>query len=112
MVILSLYNRRLVDRVSLRLQTGLSVYDVWLHGGAIWRSISPAGANASCTTRGYLALFFNVFYAFLNVSIAINLQLVFLNNQIITKKMEAMYWLIPLTLSLILSIPPLGNLFL
>ncbi|KAI9295543.1 hypothetical protein K502DRAFT_213910 [Neoconidiobolus thromboides FSU 785] len=108
MIVISIYDRKLVDRVSLRLQTGLSVYDIWLHGGALWKSISPAVPGIACTSRGYLALFFNILYAFLNVSIALNLQLIFIHNKTITRWVEVGYWVVPITLSLLISIPPLA----
>ncbi|KAI9290636.1 hypothetical protein K502DRAFT_353789, partial [Neoconidiobolus thromboides FSU 785] len=38
MVGMSIYDRKLVDRVSLRLQIALAVYDIWLHTGSLWRA--------------------------------------------------------------------------
>ncbi|KAI9293669.1 hypothetical protein K502DRAFT_366513 [Neoconidiobolus thromboides FSU 785] len=108
MILFTIYDKSLVDRVSLRLQTVISCYDIWVHTAQIWKRQYQDGPSAMCTFIGWQYVFIPLFYAFLNFSIGANLQLIFLHGVYITKRIETLYWVIPIVLALIISIPPLA----
>ncbi|KAI9290637.1 hypothetical protein K502DRAFT_345174 [Neoconidiobolus thromboides FSU 785] len=83
MVGMSIYDHKLVDRVSLRLQTALAVYDLWLHSGPLWRTSLTESAG----------------------------PLIFIHNMIVTKKIEVAYWIVPILFIVLITTPPLGSFY-
>ncbi|KAI9293186.1 hypothetical protein K502DRAFT_325459 [Neoconidiobolus thromboides FSU 785] len=108
MIGMSIYDSKLVNRVSLRLQTALAAYDLWLHTGSLWKTPYAKGPGPLCVFFGWNMVATTLFYSFINVSIGVNLQLIFIHNKKITKRIEVGYWLVPILLSLIISVPPLA----
>ncbi|KAI9290561.1 hypothetical protein K502DRAFT_369117 [Neoconidiobolus thromboides FSU 785] len=108
MIALTIYDRKLVDRVSLRLQTVISCYDIWAHTFPLWTRVYNYRDSPLCTFIAYQSLAFPLFYTFLNVAIGINLQLIFIHGINITKRIEAAYWIGSILLTLIITIPPLA----
>ncbi|KAI9290664.1 hypothetical protein K502DRAFT_369043 [Neoconidiobolus thromboides FSU 785] len=108
MIVISIIDYKLVDRVTLRLQTAISSYDIWLHCIPFWSRQFNYEGSPLCTFIGYQGVAFPLFYCFLNVAIGINLQLVFIHGVKTTKKIEAAYWIGSILLTLIITIPPLA----
>ncbi|KAI9290631.1 hypothetical protein K502DRAFT_369063, partial [Neoconidiobolus thromboides FSU 785] len=108
MILISIYDRKLVDRVTLRLQTAISCYDIWLHSIPLWLSRFNYKESPFCTFVGYHGVALPLYYCFLNVCIGINLQLIFIHGINVTWKIEACYWIGSILLTLLITIPPLG----
>ncbi|KAI9294732.1 hypothetical protein K502DRAFT_365595 [Neoconidiobolus thromboides FSU 785] len=108
MIAFTIYDRKLVNRVTLRLQTVIACYDIWSHSFPLWARENSKEGNPLCTTIAYQTFAFPLFYAFLNVAIGINLQLVFIHGIFITKKIEVAYYIGSILLTLLITIPPLA----
>ncbi|KAI9295486.1 hypothetical protein K502DRAFT_364986 [Neoconidiobolus thromboides FSU 785] len=108
MIILSLYDFKLVNRVSLRLQTAVSALDIWTHTTALWFPLYNESASAMCTFIAWQRQFGPLIYLFLNISVATNLLLVFIKEARITKTVEIAYWVAPIIGAAIITIPPLA----
>lgn len=104
---LGIYDFKLVDRVSLRLQVAISFYDLWLHTLPMWARPYQIQPSSMCTFISWQFIFCPTLYTLFNVAIGLNLQLVFFKNIHITKKIEIAYWLSAIAIGLIFSIPPL-----
>ncbi|KAI9294734.1 hypothetical protein K502DRAFT_365597 [Neoconidiobolus thromboides FSU 785] len=108
MIAFTIYDRKLVNRVTLRLQTVIACYDIWSHSFPLWARENSKEGNPLCLAIAYQVFAFPLFYAFLNVAIGINLQLVFIHGIDITKKIEAGYYIGSILLTLLITIPPLA----
>ncbi|KAI9290752.1 hypothetical protein K502DRAFT_179813 [Neoconidiobolus thromboides FSU 785] len=108
MIILSIYDFKLVDRVTLRLQTGVTCYDIWLHSLPLWNRPYNYEGSPLCTFIAYQLFSFPLFYCFLNAAIGLNLQLIFLHNIKVTREIELRYWLGTVGLTLLITLPPLA----
>ncbi|KAI9290753.1 hypothetical protein K502DRAFT_353661 [Neoconidiobolus thromboides FSU 785] len=108
MIALSMHDFKLVNRVTLRLQTAISCYDIWLHSVPLWARVYATPESTLCPFIGYQGVAFPLLYCFLNLCIGINLQLVFIHGVKTTNKIEAAYWIGSILLTLIITIPPLG----
>ncbi|KAI9290518.1 hypothetical protein K502DRAFT_353936 [Neoconidiobolus thromboides FSU 785] len=109
MVTLTIYDYKLVDRVTLRLQTGVIIYDIWFHSLPLWLDLYNYRGSPLCTFIGFQLSFFPLYYSFLNAAIGINFQLIFLHGVTITKKIELGYWIGTLLLTLLITLPPLAT---
>jgi hypothetical protein len=69
---------------------------------------SKPPSNWTCSVAPWGFVFTALLGCFLNVAIAFNLQVIFVHNYIDTKRFEKYYIIIPLILSLILSILPVS----
>ncbi|KAI9298069.1 hypothetical protein K502DRAFT_362658 [Neoconidiobolus thromboides FSU 785] len=107
MVSLVIYDHKLVNRISLRLQTMISLIDIWTHTAYMWMRLFDY-EGPMCTFIGWSLIFFPLLYIFYNVVVAVNLQLVFLHNIKITNRIEAAYWIGPILLAFILATVPLA----
>ncbi|KAI9294733.1 hypothetical protein K502DRAFT_365596 [Neoconidiobolus thromboides FSU 785] len=108
MIAFTIYDRKLVNRVTLRLQTVIACYDIWSHSFPLWARENSKEGNPLCLAIAYQVFAFPLFYSFLNVAIGINLQLVFIHGIFITKKIEAGYYIGSILLTLLITIPPLA----
>ncbi|KAI9297904.1 hypothetical protein K502DRAFT_327890 [Neoconidiobolus thromboides FSU 785] len=100
------YEPRLVNRVTLRLQVGISLFDFLNAVFALHHHTVKSGPF--CIFLGFWRNFGEQIYCFLNMSIALNLQLFFIHGLKPTRKWEVIYWVGPLVASSILSFIPLG----
>ncbi|KAI9298842.1 hypothetical protein K502DRAFT_362061 [Neoconidiobolus thromboides FSU 785] len=99
-VIARILKPNLVKRVTLRLQTGSAATDFILHIINIYDDDS-----AQCTTLGFFRYFTRLAYCFINISIAINLQLIFIHEKEPNNSWEIIYWSASLFLAIVLNIP-------
>lgn len=104
-LIIGLYKKRFIDRVSFRIQTAIALCDILRH---VVQNFMFDVSNEVCHTIGYWMHFLDLMYALLNLSIAINMQLMLINNFIPKRKWETVYWLVPFLVSMFLSVPFLG----
>ncbi|CAJ0841564.1 15873_t:CDS:10 [Entrophospora sp. SA101] len=107
MTIMWLYDRKLVDRVSLRLTAMISFVDM-LNGGTVlaytlWIPVD----GTLCTAIGFGMSFFPQLYLFLTVMIAFNLQVVFLHRRKVSRFSDRWYVPVAFLTALIINIPPL-----
>jgi len=98
---LYLYDPRLCNRVSLRLACAQAIIDI----GYELLEILPGNLvpNMSCGIQVFLIVLTSNLYMFLAVSVAINLQRVFLHNKKYLVSMELMYYGVSIALSVVLS---------
>nr|CAG8601365.1 12292_t:CDS:10 [Entrophospora candida] len=107
MTIMWLYDRKLVDRVSLRLTAMISFVDM-LNGGTVlaytlWIPVD----GTLCTAIGFGMSFFPQLYLLLTVMIAFNLQVVFLHRRKVSRFSDRWYVPVAFLTALIINIPPL-----
>ncbi|KAI0244374.1 hypothetical protein L0F63_003669 [Massospora cicadina] len=93
------------NRVSLRLQAGISLCDVVLH--FLLLQFSRRFNGALCSLFGFSHVVFRQWYCFLNIAIGINLQLIFIHELNPKPQWEVMYWVFPVIVSFLLNVPPL-----
>ncbi|KAI0217468.1 hypothetical protein L0F63_001242 [Massospora cicadina] len=96
-----------MDRVSIRFTLAISIVDFFK---AI---VNILGAQIeldilSCTLLDTFNQWLDLFYLFLNVSIAVNLQLVFIHGFSFNAMWERTYWMVSFGLSVFLSLFPIG----
>ncbi|KAI9294739.1 hypothetical protein K502DRAFT_324703, partial [Neoconidiobolus thromboides FSU 785] len=65
MIALTIYDYKLVNRVTLRLQTVISCYDIWSHSFLLWVRNNDYEGSPLCITIAYQSLAFPFFYALL-----------------------------------------------
>ncbi|CAG8611958.1 13190_t:CDS:2 [Ambispora gerdemannii] len=101
------YDRKLVNRVSLRLTAVISFVDI-LNAISIilYTDITPADTPL-CTGISAAMSFLPQVYLFLTVMIAFNLQLVFLHRRKISKFSDRWYIPVAILAALALNVPPL-----
>ncbi|KAI9292783.1 hypothetical protein K502DRAFT_65065 [Neoconidiobolus thromboides FSU 785] len=92
-VFISIYDRRLMDRVSLRFTLAISIVDL-LKAILILIYIFIDAPGAACVAVAYLIPGFTLLYMFLTICIALNLQLTFVNGLRFNSKWERWYWAI------------------
>ncbi|KAI0234226.1 hypothetical protein L0F63_007522, partial [Massospora cicadina] len=99
-------DRRLLDRVSLRLALAIAVTDA-LRAIAILINKIFQVRGALCTALAVSIPWLTLVYIFLTASIAFNLQLVVLGGKAFNRKWEPYYWgqLAPMDLSTVSSKP-------
>ncbi|KAI0217360.1 hypothetical protein L0F63_001729 [Massospora cicadina] len=88
---INLIDHRLLDRVSIRFTLAISLVD-FLKAGMIatYGKISPA--EPLCTLIAFSTQWLTLLYLFLNVAIAVNLQLVFVRGYAFNPLWERAYW--------------------
>ncbi|CAG8628501.1 21096_t:CDS:2 [Cetraspora pellucida] len=101
-----LYDRKLVNRVSLRLSGVISFVDVLSGGAVIAYTLHTTGDNA-CTFIGWAMSFLPTLYLFLTVMIAFNLQIVFLHRKKVSSFSDRWYIPVAFFISFAINIPPL-----
>ncbi|KAL1917836.1 uncharacterized protein VTP21DRAFT_3670 [Calcarisporiella thermophila] len=102
---LGCYNRKLVDRVSLRLTAAISFVDALKAIAFLIYTFYPVSGWV-CDFAAWSVVWLTLLYSFLTDAIAINLQLVFLHGRPYRQWWEYWYWGVPILASLIISIPP------
>ncbi|KAI9291500.1 hypothetical protein K502DRAFT_326261 [Neoconidiobolus thromboides FSU 785] len=103
---LGFYRPKLIDRVSLKLQFGISVIDLLNSFFALFHHSVKSGPF--CVFIGFWRAFGEEMYCLLNIAIAVNLQLVFIHSFPPKKKWELFYWFGPILTASVLSFIPLG----
>ncbi|KAJ9059515.1 hypothetical protein DSO57_1001586 [Entomophthora muscae] len=95
-----------IDRVSIRLQTGIALVDFLKH---IAVCFSLEGDESfACTFIGFvLSLLFHI-YLCLNICVALNLHLVIIKSKMPCRKWEYCYWTVSLIIPLLLNLPLLA----
>ncbi|KAJ9066874.1 hypothetical protein DSO57_1005254 [Entomophthora muscae] len=94
----------IMDRVSIRFTLAISIVDV-LKALSIMLYIKYGEDGAICSAIGFSFYYFTLVYLFLNVAVALNLQLVFIHGIVLGK--ERLMWAVSLGLPLLLLAPPL-----
>ncbi|KAI8580247.1 hypothetical protein K450DRAFT_237537 [Umbelopsis ramanniana AG] len=103
---LRIYDKKLVDRVSLRLNAAISATDVVNSMGLLIYTFSNS-EGASCTFSAFLIIWLSNQYIFLTTAIAFNLQWLFLHKKALGN-LEKWYFICPIGLALITAIIPLA----
>ncbi|ORX93322.1 hypothetical protein K493DRAFT_408447 [Basidiobolus meristosporus CBS 931.73] len=98
------YNRRLVDRVTLRLTVANSTADLIYSAMMLWGAlITTDGTSCHIFMWGFIE--FTLLPLFLSVAIATNLCAVYVWGARQTQRFEVYYFAIPIVLSLAISVP-------
>lgn len=108
-VTLALYDRKFVDRVSLRLTALISATDI-VNACAllIYTEASSNGENGlSCKISAFLVVWLTNQYLFLTVCIAFNLQYLFLQGKRYNAYIEKYYYVLSIGLSFLTGFIPL-----
>ncbi|ORY01088.1 hypothetical protein K493DRAFT_335093 [Basidiobolus meristosporus CBS 931.73] len=99
-----LCNRRLVDRVTLRLTVASSISDLIYSASMLWGAFITAD-GLDCQIFMWSFVEFTLLPLFLSIAIATNLCAVYLLGIRQTQRFEAYYYGVPILLSLAISIP-------
>ncbi|KAJ9066882.1 hypothetical protein DSO57_1005262 [Entomophthora muscae] len=94
----------IMDRVSIRFTLAISIVDV-LKALTILFYTEYREDGAICSAISFSIYYFTLAYLFLNVAVALNLQLVFIHGMVFGK--ERLMWAVSLGLPLLLLAPPL-----
>ncbi|KXN71056.1 hypothetical protein CONCODRAFT_6288, partial [Conidiobolus coronatus NRRL 28638] len=105
--LMALYDRRLVDRLSLRLNVAISGVDMLRAVNMMVYSMHDKD-DLLCKLNSFSLNWTILMYVFFTCSIAANLQLVFLMEYSFTAWWEYLYWFIPIALATTLSLIPLA----
>jgi hypothetical protein len=102
------YDKKLVNRVSLRLTGMISFVDVLNSLTVIAYVHYEPGESTKCTSIAVGLSFFPQLYLFLTVMIAFNLQIVFLHRKKVSSFSDRWYIPIAFLMALATNIPPLA----
>lgn len=103
--LIRLYDKSLVDRVSLRLTAAVSTVDA-IKAAAYIIFTFVATPGAACGATAWLILFLTNLYTFLSVAIAFNLQWLFLQGKRVHPHLEKAYFLVSILLAVATTVPP------
>jgi len=103
--LIRLYDKSLVDRVSLRLTAAVSTVDT-IKAAAYIIFTFVATPGAACGATAWLVLFLTNLYTFLSVAIAFNLQWLFLLGKRVHPNLEKSYFVVSVLLALATTVPP------
>ncbi|KAJ9081354.1 hypothetical protein DSO57_1015637 [Entomophthora muscae] len=93
----------IVQRVSLRLQTGIAFIDFIKH---FLFFLSHKGDDSFlCSLYGFLMMVLEQMYLFLNIAIALNLHLIIVADYSPEARWELFYWLVPFVVTMGLNVP-------
>ncbi|CAG8490640.1 3348_t:CDS:2 [Acaulospora morrowiae] len=101
------YDKKLVNRVSLRLTAMISFVDILTGAVVIAYAHYPASNSTACTFIGFAMSFFPEVYLFLTVMIAFNLQVVFLHRRKVSSFSDRWYIPVAILSAGIINLPPL-----
>ncbi|KAH8548554.1 hypothetical protein BGW37DRAFT_178269 [Umbelopsis sp. PMI_123] len=104
---LRIYDKKLVDRVSLRLNAAVSATDV-VNSMALLIYTFSNSEGASCTFSAFLIIWLSNQYIFLTTAIAFNLQWLFLHKRALGN-LEKWYFICAIGLAFIAAIIPLAS---
>ncbi|KAI8576729.1 hypothetical protein K450DRAFT_274424 [Umbelopsis ramanniana AG] len=105
LLLVRLYDKTLVDRVSLRLTAAVSTVDA-VKSAAYIIFTFVATPGAACGATAWLILFLTNLYTFLSVAIAFNLQWLFLLRKRVHPWLEISYFAVSVLLALATTVPP------
>ncbi|KAJ9062053.1 hypothetical protein DSO57_1014902 [Entomophthora muscae] len=104
--VLAIHDAKMVNRISLRLTAGIALVDLMNHlNNVLHRTLSEGDL---CVISGFWRVFGRQLYCFLNVSIALNLQLILLGGHRPKPSWEKYYWIFSLGIPLVMNLPPLA----
>ncbi|KAF0456435.1 hypothetical protein F8M41_001373 [Gigaspora margarita] len=106
-LIMWLYDKKLVNRVSLRLSGLISFVDILSGAAAIAYTLYTTGDTSICTFIGWAMSFLPTLYLFLTVMIAFNLQVVFLHRKKVSAFSDRWYLPVAFFGSFAINVPPL-----
>ncbi|CAG8559389.1 2190_t:CDS:2 [Dentiscutata erythropus] len=106
-LIMWLYDKKLVNRVSLRLSGLISFVDILSGAAAIAYTLYAVGDTNACTFIGWAMSFLPTLYLFLTVMIAFNLQVVFLHRKKVSSFSDRWYIPVAFFTSFAINILPL-----
>lgn len=101
------YNKKLVDRVSLRLSLAISITDLLSAASLEVYSFSDNLTGSGCKGVAFVMIWFSNQYLFLSVAIAFNLQYLFLHKKLFNPALEKWYYIFSIGLSLLSALIPL-----
>lgn len=106
LLVLAIYDAKMVNRISLRLTAGIALIDIVNHLNNIahWR----VGDGDYCVANAFLRFYGRQVYCFLNISIALNLHLILLLGLRPKSSWEKYYWIFSLVTPLAMNLPPLA----
>ncbi|OZJ04593.1 hypothetical protein BZG36_02767 [Bifiguratus adelaidae] len=104
-LMIRLYEKSLMDRVSLRLTVVVSAIDA-VKAAAYIIFTFVATPGETCAATSWLVLFLTNAYTFLSVAIAFNLQWIFLHRHSVRPWLESAYFILAFGLALATTIPP------
>ncbi|KAJ9084996.1 hypothetical protein DSO57_1018431 [Entomophthora muscae] len=93
------------NRVSLRLQVGISFCDLLFH--LLLTQYKTSVDGEFCAFVGFAHVALRQWYCFLFIAIGVNLQLIFIHDLNPKPRWEVIYWVLPIILTLAMNIPPL-----
>ncbi|KAI7886117.1 hypothetical protein K492DRAFT_190340 [Lichtheimia hyalospora FSU 10163] len=103
-----LYDRRFVDRVSLRLTAAISMTDlVSAISLVVYTLVGNDGPT--CSTVAFLIIWLTNQYIFLSTAIAFNIQWLYLQDRYYNPAFEKWYYIISFLLAIITAVVPLGS---
>ncbi|CAG8509898.1 5059_t:CDS:2 [Paraglomus brasilianum] len=106
MISIWLYDRKLVNRVSLRLTAVISFVDILAAISVIAYTRVSGEDNIGCMILGWTLSFLPQCYLFLTVMIAFNLQLVFLHRRKVASFSDKWYIPAAIFIAFIINLPP------
>ncbi|KAJ9048177.1 hypothetical protein DSO57_1037656 [Entomophthora muscae] len=101
-------DKKSMDRVSIRIMLAIAILDILLCSSNIV-AFSQGYEGVVCILYESASQWIVLAYMFLNTSIAVNLQLVFVNDCAFNPKWERAYWIVSFGLATILASAPLGK---
>ncbi|KAJ2956856.1 hypothetical protein NQZ79_g7375 [Umbelopsis isabellina] len=104
---LRLYDKQLVDRVSLRLSAAISVTDI-ISSAALLIYTYVTVEGGACILSPFLIIFLTNLFLFLTVAIAFNLQHLFLHQRYYNPSFEKWYYILAIGAAAITAIIPLA----
>ncbi|CAM0136880.1 unnamed protein product [Umbelopsis sp. WA50703] len=104
---LRMYDKQLVDRVSLRLSAAISVTDV-ISSAALLIYTYVTVEGGACLLSPFLIIFLTNLFLFLTVAIAFNLQHLFLHQKYYNPSFEKWYYILSVGLAAVTGIIPLA----
>ncbi|CAH1757174.1 18821_t:CDS:2 [Entrophospora sp. SA101] len=107
MTIMWFYDRKLVNRVSLRLTAMISFVDILTGGAVLAYTLRIPLDDPICTAIGFAMSFLPLLYLLLTVMIAFNLQIVFLHRKKVSSFSDRWYIPVAVLLASIINVPPL-----
>ncbi|KAI0236416.1 hypothetical protein L0F63_003290 [Massospora cicadina] len=112
MIILAVtrYCRALMDRFSIRFTLAISLVD-FLKALAIYLTSKASLNPVLCVASSFAVNWLLLVYLFLNVAIAANLQMVFINGKVNTPSRERTFWALSFAAATAIMLVPLGSPF-
>ncbi|KAI0223242.1 hypothetical protein L0F63_005147 [Massospora cicadina] len=96
-----------MNRVSIRFTLGISVVDV-LRAVTVLLYNQFTEDGVWCVGISFTYHYLTLVYFFLNVAVALNLQLVFVHGLVFRRRRERVYWIVSLMFPIVLLAFPLG----